>query len=198
MHFKAMAIKKTAKLNASFSPVSLANFFYMEDEEEAKTKDNILDKQRSYHKNKYGDATKINFQIEPINGLSYKYLFRKSLDIIIEKLEDIIDKLNSKEIHIEPIENINNSYNFKIDNEDDTIGNLIQSVLHNKYIRDAKTDECTYVGYICPHPLISQLVVRFTLNTTKEEDFYKFFIDNCKEIIKIIENIKKEWLKFAK
>jgi DNA-directed RNA polymerase subunit L len=197
IHFKATAIKRNGKLNASFSPVSLANFFYMEDEEEAKTKDNILDKQRSYYKNKYGDPTKINFQIEPINGLSYKYLFKKALDIIIEKLEDLITKLSSKEISIEPIENINNSYNFKIDNEDDTLGNLIQSIIHNKYIRDAKNDECSYVGYICPHPLINQLIVRFTLKSTNEDDFYKFFIENSKEIIKIIENIKKEWLKFA-
>lgn len=198
LHLKATAIKRTGKLNASFSPVSLSNFFFIQDKEEADKKDNVLDKERSYYKNEYGDPSKINFQIETINKLSYKYLFRKSLDIIIYKLENLIIKLTNKEIPIEPVPNCENSYNFKIIDEDDTLGNLIQSLIHNKYIRDNNNKICNYVGYICPHPLINELIIRFTLNTNNEEEFYKFFIDNCKEIIKIIENIKSEWNKFSK
>jgi DNA-directed RNA polymerase alpha subunit len=91
IHFKAIAIKRTGKLNASFSPVSLSNFYFIENEKEFK--DNILDKQRNYIKNEYGDPNSIEFQIEPANGLSYRYLFAKSIDIIINKLETIIEKL---------------------------------------------------------------------------------------------------------
>ena len=197
LHFKATAIKQTGKLNAAFSSVSLSNFFFMEDKKEADKKDNILDKQRSYHKNIYGDPTRINFQIESLNGLSYKYLFRKALDIIIEKIETLNIKLTNKEIVIEEIPNCPNSFNFQIDDEDDTLGNLIQSIIHNKYIR-TNNDKCSYVGYICPHPLINQLIVRFTLPSTDKDEFYKFFIENLKDIIKIIDKIKTEWNKFAK
>jgi len=197
LHFKATAIKRTGKLNASFSPVSLSNFFFMENEKEAESKDNILDKQRSYHKNQYGDPSKINFQIESLNDLSYKYLFKKALEIIIEKIENLNIKLTNREITIEPVTNCPNSYNFQIDDEDDTLGNLIQSIIHNKYIR--KNDNtCLYVGYICPHPLINQLIVRFTLQNDNKDEFYRFFIDNSKEIIKIIEKIKSDWISFAK
>jgi len=191
IHIKATAIKRTGKLNASFSPVSLSNFYFIQDKIEAEKQDNILDKERSYHKNIYGDPSKINFQIETINGLSYKYLFNKALNIIIEKLENLITKLINKEIDIEPVSNCENSYNFQINDEDDTLGNIIQSLIHNKYIRENTNNKlCYYVGYICPHPLINQLIVRFTLNNNDINVFYKFFIDNCNEIIKKIEDIK--------
>lgn len=199
LHVIATAIKRTGKTNASFSPVSLSNFYFIEDPKEKK--DNILDRQRGYYKNKFGDPTVINFQIESINGLSYKYLFRKAIEIIIEKLENLIINLSEDKILIEPVLSCEKSFNFQIDNEDDTLGNIIQSLLHNKYVRDNnkyKTYECTYVGYICPHPLINRLIVRFSLTTDDTTIYKQFFIDNCKEIIKIMESIKNEWNKFTK
>ena len=196
IHIKAKAIKRTGKLNASFSPVSLANFSFVINKDEADTKDNILDKERCYYKNEYGDPSKINFQIESINALSHVYLFKKSLEIINEKLESLIIKLLAKEIEIPKVGNCDNSYEFKIVNEDDTLGNLIQSIIHNKYIRKNNTN-CTYVGYICAHPLISELTVRFTLNSEDTSLFYDFFIENCRDIIKIIDHIKSEWIKFT-
>jgi len=198
IHITATAIKRTGKLNAAFSPVSLANFFFVESDKE--TKDNILDKQRNYIKNEYGDPISINFQIESINGLSYKYLFKKAIDIIIEKLENLMLKLNEDAIYIEAVPSCENSYNFQIDNEDDTLGNIIQSLLHNKYIRDEnkyKSYNCSYVGYICPHPLINRLIVRFSLSTDDTQIYKQFFIDNCKEIIKIMEDLRSEWNKFS-
>lgn len=123
------------------------------------------------------------------------------MEILIDKLENLIIKLDNKQIEIEEVPNIPNSFNFKIEDEDDTLGNLIQSILHNKYIREkSKFNDlsCDYVGYICPHPLIKQLLVRFTLSTTDKTLFYNFFSQNCRNIIKIINDIKDEWIKFAK
>jgi len=195
-HAKATAIKRTGKLNASFSCVSLANFFFIQDENEAKKKDNILDKERSYYKDIYGEPIKINFQMEIINGLSYKYLFHKSILIIKNKLENLIINLTNKIIDIEEVPNCDGySYNFHINNEDDTLGNLIQSLIHNKFIRPNKP-ECSYIGYICPHPLIDKLVIRLTLNTTNIEAFSNFLINNCKDIIKIMDDIEAKWLQF--
>lgn len=199
IHIKATAIKRTGKLNAAFSPVSLANFFFVENDK--KDKDiGILDKQRDYMKNEYGDPMNINFQIESINGLSYKYLFKKAIDIIIEKLENLMQKINEDAIPIEAVSSCENSYNFQIDGEDDTLGNIIQSLLHNKYVRGEnkyKSYNCSYVGYICPHPLIHRLIVRFSLSTDDTQIYKQFFIDNCKEIIKIMEDIRVEWNQFS-
>lgn len=199
LHLKATAIKRTGKLNASFSPVSLSNFYFIENKSDIK--DGVLNSQRNFIKNKFGDPISIEFQIESVNSLSYKYLFKKAIEIIIDKLENLIEKLVNKEIPFEPVHNCQNSFNFQIDNEDDTLGNVIQSILHNKYIRDNKKFkeyDCTYVGYICPHPLINQLIIRFSLSTNDISIYEIFFIENCKEIIKIMEGLKTEWLAFSK
>ena len=202
LHFNATAIKRTAKLNASFSSVSLANFYFIENDIESSKKYNILDKHRSFHKNEYGDPTLIKFEIESVNKLSYKYLFSKSIEILINKLEKLIDDINNNEIMIEPVPNNPFSVNFHINNEDDTLGNVIQSILHNKYIRSTnkfKDIECTYIGYICPHPLKQLMIIRITLENQTNEDIFKdFLIENSNEIIKYLKQINAEWQKFNK
>ena len=196
----AKAVKKTAKTNASFSSVSLSNFYFIEDKKEADKKDNILDKHRSYVKNIYGDPTLLKFEIETVNNLSYLYLFSTAIIILINKLKLLITNIEANEIMIEPIPNNPFSVNFHIENEDDTLGNVIQSLLHNKYIRQTnkhKGINCSYVGYICPHPLKQLMIVRLTLDEqTDTEKFKQFLIDNCYEIIRELENINTEWIKF--
>jgi DNA-directed RNA polymerase subunit L len=198
LHLTATAIKKTAKTNASFSPVSLANFYYIEDPKEAAKASNILDKQRSYYKNEYGDPTLIKFEIEPINKLSYVYLFSKAIQIIISKLNKIITNIDN--ITIEPVPNNPFSVNFHIDNEDDTLGNLIQSIVHNKYIRaNEKFNKiiCSYIGYICPHPLKQLMIIRITLeDQTNPNIFKQFLTENCEQIIKELNLIDESWIKF--
>ena len=83
LHLIANIVKRTGRDNASFNPVSLANFSYIQDPVEAKKYDNILDKERAYYKNNYGDPIKFKFDIEYINvNMGPKYLIPKSLDII--------------------------------------------------------------------------------------------------------------------
>ena len=199
LHLIAKAIKRTAKINASFSPVSLANFFFNEDQKESAKKDNILDKQRSYIKDSYGDPTSLQFQIEPVNKLSYSYLFSKAISILIEKLNNLISNIDS--ILIEQVPNNPFSVNFHIENEDDTLGNVIQSLLHNKFIRHSNKHKgmiCSYAGYICPHPLKQLMIVRITLeDQTDPEKFKLFLTDNCYDIIRELEGINTEWIKFS-
>ena len=56
---------------------------------------------------------------------------------------------------------------------------------------------CSYVGYICPHPLKQLMIVRLTLDDqTDAEKFKQFLIDNSYEIIRELEKINIEWIKF--
>jgi DNA-directed RNA polymerase subunit L len=209
LHFKANVVKKTARFNAAFSPVSLANFFYMQDTEQAKKKDNILDKERAYLSNKYGEANAVVFEIESVNHLvGPKYLVSKSIEIIVDKLNTLIANINSESlgangVKLYQFENLDSTYEFSIQNEDDTIGNIIQSFVHNKYVRDEKSvlDDmhCSYIGYVCPHPLKAELIIRMTLDDqTNKAVFIRFLEINCRLIIDELLNMKKEWNKFMK
>lgn len=208
LHFKANVVKNTARNHSAFSPVSLSNFFYIQDPEKAAKQDNILDKERSYYVNKFGEANVIKFEIEPINNLiGPKYLVSKALEIIIGKLNNLIlnitsEDLGNNSVKLTAFQDLQNTMEFSITNEDDTVGNLIQSHIHNKYIREEKAAldgiKCSYVGYICPHPLKSELIIRLTLDDqTNPVVFVKFLEANCRVIIDELSNMKKEWNTFA-
>jgi len=205
LHFKATVVKRTGRYHSAFCPVSLSNFFYIQDPNVSKTKEGVLEKERSYYKNKYGDASVVQFEIEPLNNeLGPKYLVNKSLQIITMKLKNLIQNIlennSATKINITQFEELANTYEFDIPGEDDTIGNIIQSYIHNKYIRESAKENvnCSYVGYLCPHPLKDQLLVRITLvDQTDKSVFIKFLNNNCMEIIENISEMKNEWNNFV-
>ena len=221
LHFKAKVVKRTGRDNASFNPVSLSNFSYIQDPKEADKKTNILDKERSYYKNKYGDAVRFKFDIESINhNIGPKYLVSKSLDIIISKLELLRRELNNEpvaataaptKVKIQQFQDIAGTYEFIIEDEDDTLGNIIQSYIHNHFIRENNKYKdkisCTYIGYICPHPLKSLMILRISLEDASgaggaggaisPKIFSAFLDDNCAIIAEELSKIKNDWVKFA-
>lgn len=209
LHFKANIVKRKGRDNASFNPVSLSNFSYIQDPKEADQKSNILDKERSYYKNKYGDPTRFKFDIESINhNIGPKYLVSKSLDIIINKLELLKKELNaeiSEKVKIQQFQNIEGTYEFIVEDEDDTLGNIIQSYIHNQYIREKNQFKdkisCTYIGYICPHPLKSLMIIRISLEnidvSNSPKVFASFLEANCTTIIDELSKIKNDWSTFA-
>lgn len=209
LHFKARIVKRKGRDNASFNPVSLSNFSYIQDPKEADKKQNILDKERSYYKNKYGDPVRFKFDIESINhNIGPKYLVSKSLDIIINKLEALKKELNSEastKVKIQQFQDIEGTFEFIIEDEDDTLGNIIQSYIHSNYIRENNKYKdkiaCTYIGYICPHPLKSLMIIRISLENVSDPKsskiFASFLEENCSIIIDELSKIKNEWTNFA-
>jgi DNA-directed RNA polymerase subunit L len=209
LHFKAKIVKRKGRDNASFNPVSLSNFSYIQDPKEADKKNNILDKERSYYKNKYGDPTRFKFDIESINhNIGPKYLVSKSLDIIISKLEGLKKELNSEtsaKVKIQQFQDIEGTFEFIIEDEDDTLGNIIQSYIHNHYIRENKKYKdkisCTFIGYICPHPLKSLMILRISLEDVSDPKspkvFASFLEENCSVIAEELTNLRNEWTTFA-
>lgn len=206
LHLKANIVKRAGRDNASFNPVSLSNFSYIQNPEEANKYESILDKERAYYKNKYGDPIKFKFDIEYINiNIGPKYLIPKSLDIIVDKLNlmrnELVNIENSQIIKIQQFQDIVGTYEFIIENEDDSLGNIIQSYIYNNYVREKKKlngTECTYAGYICPHPLKKIMIIRITLDGVSDpKAFISFFETTCKDIIDEIVTIKTRWNKFA-
>ena len=168
--------------------------------------DSILDKERAYYMNEYGDPTKFKFDIEHINiNMGPRYLIPKSLDIIISKLNNLMSELininNSVIIKIQQFQDVKETYEFIIENEDDTLGNIIQSYVHNKYVRESNSIDniyCKFIGYICPHPLKSIMIIRITLDNVEDRNMFISFMEKvCKEIIEDIVSIKTKWNKFA-
>ena len=111
----------------------------------------------------------------------------------------------SDKVKIQQFQDIQGTYEFIIEDEDDTLGNIIQSYIHNHFIRENNKYKdkisCTYIGYICPHPLKSLMILRISLEDVSDPNspniFASFLEDNCSIIADELFNLKNEWTKFA-
>jgi DNA-directed RNA polymerase subunit L len=192
-HVQGHAIRSTARSHASFNPVSLCTFSFMSNGKPAADL-SILDKERAFAKNEFGDPMAILFSIETETALTPGYLVKKSFDIIIAKIRNLMgilsDVATRTDIGVE----------FNIIGEDDTLGNIIQSLMHNYFIREkhqtSKNKMVTYVGYYPPHPLETSVVVKICIddhdNVTTEE-YIDTVHEACARIITQIDDIAEAW-----
>ena len=188
LSFTAKVVRSTAAEHASFSPVSLCTFYFT-----PKESDKIgLEKERDYHKNNYNDPTQMQFLIEPECALTPKYLVTKALEILLEKL--------NAPTYIKLSDTTPNTYEVTIPNENDTLGNLLQSLLFNKYIREKNKIlnnkyTVTYVGYYTPHPLEKTVVLKMTLETEiTPEEFQAAFQEGVRYVEAELKNTYNAWL----
>ena len=177
LHLKAEAVKETGRKNASFNIVSGSTVYNKPKVPFTNTK-SIIEQERDYNEGEYVLA----FEIIN-NTISHKYMLLKAIDILINKLSILIDKST-----IDQFENNEETYDFSIPDENDTVGNIIQSYIFDNYvISKKKTVEnciCTYIGYIVKHPLDKVLTIRMTLKDAKsKEEYINFLGIICNEII---------------
>lgn len=204
LKLKATAIKETARLHAGFCAVCLCTFHYMLDPVAADKTTNVLDRERAYLRNEYGDPMAIQFDIETINALTPRYLVHKALEIMYEKLSTL-----SQEIMMDTSDLVTHGFirdkgfTYVIKNEDDTLGNLLQSFLHTHYVRGkANTPSGHHVawaGYYCPHPLDSTVELSITLdeNISEAKAYQDLMQDVCQNLMTKIKDIQLEWLRFT-
>ena len=177
LHLKAEAVKETGRKNASFNIVSGSTVYNKPKVPFTNTK-SIIEQERDYNEGEYV----LEFEIIN-NTISHKYMLLKAIDILISKLSILIDKST-----IEKFENNEETYDFSIPDENDTVGNIIQSYIFDNYVISKKqTVEnciCTYIGYIVKHPLDKVLTIRMTLKDAKsKEEYINFLGIICNEII---------------
>jgi DNA-directed RNA polymerase subunit L len=95
---------------------------------------------------------------------------------------------------------------YTFQNEDDTLGNLLQTYMFQKYIRDKKLsaagDVVSYVGYYCPHPLDSTMVIRIFIKDDKDpnsnqEAYRNILQDAIREVDMQLQIIQQNWGSFT-
>lgn len=154
---------------------------------------NNFDAYRYYITDKLDNPIAFNITIESIGVLHPKEIYNIGIDILSEKLSNFIDNLENPEIiNICQSDCLMESFDIKIKDEDDTLGNLIQTYLYNLYILDKDESEklVTYTGYKIPHPLVNELIIRCAIKSGKLDDL-KSILNECKEnIMKDLEELK--------
>jgi hypothetical protein len=161
----------------------------------------VLDKERAFKKNAYGDPKSIEFAIESETALSPKYIFSKAIEILIAKTHKTMEEIyRDDSSYVQFVRTDTGGGQFTFNDEDDTFGNTIQSLMHNHYIRDKKPTvrniAVTYIGYCCPHPLDNTMVVRINLDDQAEAsdmDYIDMMKEHCERSLIYLQNIQSEW-----
>jgi len=149
------------------------------------------DVQRAYGKNEYDEPLGYDFTLESNGFYEPKTILFFGLEYLIKRLNNVkIEFRNKKSKKISLVYNDENPdiFDFLIDHENETVGNLLSSYLtyHNNVF---------YTGFIIEHPLNNNILFRIKLkeNNTLENciNLIEECIDNLINIInKIIDEFK--------
>jgi DNA-directed RNA polymerase subunit L len=168
----------------------------------------ISEGERYFYRDIFNEPNQYTFTITSIHDSSNKDLFLKSLEIMQDKLELIKQHFinttigGDTSIIIEPHVNENN-YHFKICGQNDTLGNVLQSHIVNKYTD--KESLISFCGYKKSHPLEEYISLYLGLNPSsdifgKSEEMkmnaiVKFMDEVIEDLLSIYKEIGKEALK---
>ena len=217
INFTCKVKKSTLKEgNSSHSVISKALHYFEEDPielqkllEESKKNGKINDfineknfilanKERCYKKTDDDKPLIYCFEIDGVGDIEVKDIFSLACDNLVKKLENInidLGNLNDDKIEIKKSDTNITAFDFIFFNEDDTLGNLLQSHLF-------KDDSVDYVAYSIPHPLDNKLLLRLSLKKESDKSNMKksleSVINSIKLIIKNTKKLKNDYLSLLK
>lgn len=209
IHLEADVVKRSGRTHAGFAPVSICTYQFLVDPKLAEKATGILDRERAFARNAYGEPLGALFSIEPEGGLPPRYLIDKALEILAAKVEHTLTEIHAAEsqsVVIRPVRGAveTRAVEFVFQDEDDTLGNLLQSALHDHYVRrrshTAKGHEVCYVGYFCPHPLQSVMVLRIDLadrEKTTDAHAVEALAEGARGLLSHLQDLQREWRTFA-
>lgn len=184
----AEAHRKTGIFHAGFSMVAQCATYY--DYDDTDTSKDPVEREMAYYRNEDGSPKTVILAFKVINGYSYGYIVDKAFDILISKLNVLIDAINNNDteklLYITAMSDM--SYLFKFKNETHTTGNMLQSFIHKDYVLDKKNTlhngkRCLYAGYQVPDPMYSVMETRITIEDTSDELIFR----EC--LVKLIEEL---------
>ena len=145
-----------------------------------------FDAERYFIKNNNGEACVFEFTIESIGVIKPEILFKKSLKILNNKLDELIENISDKEyVEIVKADTLMNAYDIIITDGDHTLGNLIQYYLYDNY---KKSGRINFSGYKIPHPLENKLLIRVDLIQESDNNSDNLIMQLLIDIIGVIKS----------
>lgn len=204
LHVEGTAVKSTARHHAGFQ-AAWCNYYNIADPVKAQALTNILDKERAYYCNEYGDPIAIHFDIESQCALSPMYLVYQAIEILKAKVQTVQQEIFSEASQkVKHQKADHHGYEFTFDLEDDTLGNILQSHIHVNYVRPKQQAPngkvVNYVGYVCPHPLDQTMILNICFEDdehTDPHDYIEFLALVCRSLQDQLQDLLNAWVLFA-
>jgi DNA-directed RNA polymerase subunit L len=122
----------------------------------------LLDAQRMFVPDSF------DFVIETLGIYENKEIIKRACKVIIQKLLDFMNGLDSDIIPIHPSETtIDNCYDVVLENEDYTLGKMLEYILYEKYYVSEKS--LTFCGFKKYHPHNQDSIIRLAYLTKSDK-----------------------------
>jgi DNA-directed RNA polymerase subunit L len=138
-----------------------------------------------------------DFTIQTVGIYDNVELIHKACEILIEKLQYQDTLLEKDELTIEKSQNtMSNSYDIILENEDYTIGKVIEYILYTKFY---ETKILTFCGFKKMHPHDTYSIIRVAYKDAIDISTIKGNLkESINDAIQVFTKVKKEFLKLVK
>ncbi len=128
---------------------------------------NTMEVKRCFRVNEKGEPNDFTFCIESIGTLSIPHIVEAGLQSIMQRLVKYqdIDGAIPENVTIRHGDTQFISVDFMFQNEDHTLGNLLQHYLVEQHIEGTEDPKIMFAGYKVPHPLRAEMVLRMGLSS---------------------------------
>lgn len=216
LHIEFRARKSTARVHARWSPVSCCTFYNLVDadrlkearaaqavqlddlsEKERRIQKNVfetLEQQRLYQRNEHGEASAFRFIVESECAMTPSTILLSAANILQAKLDRLRDGIDDRSVvQFASLGDPTKLFSaVTVMEEDHTLGNLLQSVMVNTFIRGENSKSLSYVGYHQPHPLEHQIVFKMKL-TNNEKTARNLIHEAVQETQSLVEQWKESF-----
>ena len=144
----------------------------------------LLDANRLYIKNSF------NFIIQTIGIYTNNKIIELACNVLIKKLTNINIMLNENPEFITDSNNSNeNCYDIRLENEDYTIGKILEFILYNKYFEELQILQ--YCGFIKKHPHLNYSIIRLMFkNIVTNQEILSIMTEVIKDAITCYQKIR--------
>lgn len=160
----------------------------------------LTEKARYFYTNNKDEPNVFTFKIETVGVIPSLIIFHRSIDILKDKINNFVSNLinnNEDVITINPSSQLNGGYDIIIKDEDDTLGNILQThlcLLYADYTIPKEQRKLQFIGYKRPHPLENHIIL--ALHGSSNEKMPTLITDiikpGCQQIIKVFNKIQSE------
>jgi len=159
----------------------------------------LTEQARFYYVNDKNEPNVFTFKIESVGVIPSLIVFHRAIDILKEKINMFVSNLitrNENIITISASSQLNGGYDIIVKNEDDTLGNIVQShlcMLYADFTLPKEQRKLKYVGYKRPHPLEKHIIFSVQGNNDNLDELIgEILKPGCLEIVKMLNKIQNE------
>jgi DNA-directed RNA polymerase subunit L len=201
----------TAKQDGMFNCVSTCSYGFTQDDGTIETevtkkiqewKDNGLSKDEIIFESKNWrllDGQRIvkrdsfDFIIQTVGVFTNQEIIRKACDILIDKLDLLNTSIDTDDLKITPSENtMPNSYDVTLENEDYTIGKVLEYFLYSKFYEGTKS--LSFCGFKKMHPHDKDSIIRIAYKEELDKMAIKQNLKECiVDAINVYEKIQDKF-----